>query len=185
MFQVRFLVCVLAACAGLALAASVSAAPLRSLIAPASACPNQSDPGTSSAAQVKAMHCMVNFARDKSGKSALTRVAALDRAAGAKSADMLRCDQFDHEACGREFTHWFEQVGYGGRCTALGENIAWGTGSLGSVRKIFSAWIHSPGHRENILGSYTDLGVGLRVGNLEGGSGAHVWTQEFGSRRCD
>jgi uncharacterized protein YkwD len=181
----RLFTCLLVACAGLALAAPVaSAAPLRSLIAPASACPNQGDSAASAAVQVKAMHCMVNFARAKEGKPALDRVAALDRAAAAKSADMLRCGEFDHEACGREFTHWFEQVGYGGRCTALGENIAWGTGSLGSVRKIFSAWIHSPGHRENILGPYSDLGVGLRVGNLEGSPGAHVWTQEFGSRRC-
>ncbi|HEX3240906.1 MAG TPA: CAP domain-containing protein [Solirubrobacterales bacterium] len=181
----RPLLCVLVSSAALASAApAAGAAPPQGLIAPASACPSQGDPTDATAVQVKAMHCMVNFARAKEGKPALNRVAALDRAAAAKSADMLRCDQFDHEACGREFTHWFEQVGYEGRCTALGENIAWGTGSLGSVRKIFSAWIHSPGHRENILGPYTDLGVGLRVGNLERTAGAHVWTQELGSRRC-
>jgi uncharacterized protein YkwD len=110
--------------------------------------------------------------------------AALDRAARGKSGDILRCDQFDHAACGREFTHWFERVGYAGRCTAFGENIAWGTGSLGSVRNIFRAWIGSPGHRANILGEFEEIGIGLRVGTLEGNSRAHVWTQEFGSRSC-
>ena len=170
-------------CAVAALPATAPAAP-SGLIAPTSACPNQADPGAPAAKQVKAMRCMVNYARQRRGKPPLTGLAALDRAARGKSGDILRCDQFDHAACGREFTHWFEQVGYGGRCTALGENIAWGTGSLGSVRNIFSALIHSPGHRANILGGFEDVGIGLRVGTLEGNPGAHVWTQEFGSRSC-
>lgn len=186
MLQVRAVVPLLVALAGLAaVAPAAGAMPLRGLIAPTSACPGQGDPDAPGAAQVRAMHCMTNFARERAGKPVLARAAALDRAARGKSGDILRCDRFDHEACGREFTYWFERVGYGGRCTALGENIAYGTGSLGSVRKIFSSWIHSPGHRANILGPYAELGVGLRVGVLEGNPGAHIWTQEFGSRRCE
>jgi hypothetical protein len=52
----------------------------------------------------------------------------LARAADHKSADILRCDEFSHEACGREFTHWIERFGFHG-CAAA-ENIAWGGGSL-------------------------------------------------------
>jgi len=131
------------------------------------------------------MRCMVNYARERKGLQPLVATSVLDRAAGRKSADILRCDQFDHEACGRQFTYWMERFGYlGGGCGAAGENIAWGTGSLGSVRRIFTAWMHSPGHRSNILGDFADLGVGLRVGTLEGNRGAHVWTQDFGSHRC-
>lgn len=130
------------------------------------------------------MRCMTNYARQRRGKPPLAGHGGLDRAARGKSGDILRCDQFAHEACGREFTYWFGRVGYGGRCTALGENIAWGTGSLGSVRNIFGAWIGSPGHRANILGDFEEIGIGLRVGSLEGNTGAHVWTQEFGSRSC-
>lgn len=189
MLQMRATVSLLVALAGLAaVAPAAGARPLRSLIASPSACPGQGAPGAPGAVQVRAMRCMTNFARERAGKPVLARAAALDRAARGKSGDILRCDRcdrFDHEACGREFTYWFERVGYGGRCTALGENIAYGTGSLGSVRRIFSSWIHSPGHRANILGSYTELGVGLRTGVLEGNPGAHIWTQEFGSRRCD
>lgn len=169
--------------AAAALPAAAVAAP-NGLIAPPAACPGQANPGAAAAKQVRAMRCMTNYARQRRGKDPLAGLAVLDRAARGKSGDILRCDQFDHEACGREFTYWFEQVGYGGRCTALGENIAWGTGSLGSVRNIFSAWIHSPGHRANILGEFAEIGIGLRVGTLEGNPGAHVWTQEFGSRRC-
>ena len=49
------------------------------------------------------------------------------------------------------------------------------------MRSIFRAWIHSPEHRANILGHYTQIGVGLRVGDLGGDQEVHVWTQHFGS----
>ncbi|HZO05443.1 MAG TPA: CAP domain-containing protein [Solirubrobacterales bacterium] len=173
-----------------ALAAVVVAAPApagaatKGLIAPAAACPNQTTRGAPEAVQVKAMLCMVNYARERRGRPPLARLGKLARAARGKAGDILRCDQFDHEACGREFTYWFKRVDYRGRCTAMGENIAWGTGSLGSVRNIFRAWIGSSGHRANILGNFQEIGIGLRVGTLDGNRGAHVWTQEFGSRTC-
>jgi uncharacterized protein YkwD len=150
------------------------------LIAPASACPNQTDPAARAGVQVRAMRCLTNFARRGRALPILARAAALDRAAGHKSADILRCDSFSHEACGRRFTHWIERSGYGACASA--ENIAWGTGSLGSARSIFRAWMRSPGHRENILGPYEEIGIGLRIGRLEGNGGAHVWTQDFGAR---
>ena len=52
------------------------------------------------------------------------------------------------------------------------------------MRAIFRAWLHSPGHRENILGPYGQIGIGLRSGSLEGNRDAHVWIQEFGSHSC-
>ncbi len=168
----------------LLLAPAGAAAARQNLVAPLSACPGQGNPGAPLAKQVRAMRCMTNFARERRGLAPLSRFAKLDRAARGKAGDILRCDQFAHEACGRDFNFWFERVGYRGRCTALGENIAWGTGSLGSVRNIFSAWIRSPGHRANILGQFAELGIGLRKGKLEGNTGAHVWTQAFGSRVC-
>jgi uncharacterized protein YkwD len=126
---------------------------------------------------------MTNFARERKGMSPLTDVTPLDRAARRKSADILRCDEFQHEACGREFTFWMDRVGYlDGSCSWAGENIAWGSGSLASVRSIFTAWIRSAGHRGNILGrAFRDFGIGLRVGNLDDTPRAHVWTQEFGA----
>jgi uncharacterized protein YkwD len=155
------------------------AAGLEPLIAPASACPNQTDPGARIGAQVRALRCLTNFARRDRRLPALAGAAALDRAAGHKSADILRCDSFSHEACGRDFTYWIERAGY--RACASAENIAWGSGRLGSVHSIFRAWMHSPGHRENILGPYEEIGIGLRIGRLEGNGGAHVWTQDFGA----
>lgn len=149
------------------------------LIAPASACPGQTDPTAAAGTQLRAMRCLTNFARRGRGLPVLAGAAALDRAAGRKSADILRCGEFSHEACGREFDYWIERSGYRG--CSLAENIAWGGGRLGSVRAIFRAWMRSPGHRENILGPYEEIGIGLRSGRLDGHAGAHVWTQDFGS----
>lgn len=171
---------ILSVVAGIALWAPVPAA--AGLVAPASACPGQSNVHAPAAAQEQTMRCLVNYARERRGLDPLATVASLTRAAGRKSGDILRCDEFSHEACGREFTYWMERFGYDA-CRAA-ENIAWGTGNLGTPRSIFRAWMRSSGHRHNILGPYEDTGIGLQVGELEGVRGAHVWTQQFGSRDC-
>lgn len=127
------------------------------------------------------MRCLVNYARRQSGLRPLARVAKLDRAADSKSGDILRCDEFDHEACGRPFTYWLERVGYLRSSCGAAENIAYGTAELASPRQIFEGWISSAGHRRNILGKFRHLGVGLREGSLDGNRRAHVWTQHFGT----
>jgi uncharacterized protein YkwD len=186
---VRALLAIAAATAILAAAVAMAAAPpagaidLGRLIAPASACSGAGDAQAPAAEQEDQMLCMTNYARGAVGRPALEDTPILDRSAERKSNDILRCDSFSHEACGRPFTFWMERVGYlPSPCSRAGENIAWGVGSLSTVRSIFSAWINSPGHRENILGRYRQIGIGLRVGGLEGYVGAHVWTQEFGLR---
>ncbi len=56
-----------------------------------------------------------------------------------------------------------------------GENIAMGYPSADAV---VSAWMGSPGHRENILnGIFTEIGVGHAVRN-----GRNWWVQDFGRR---
>lgn len=153
-------------------------------IAPSSACPNQTDLSAPVAVQLKAMLCMTNYARAASGLKPLTRSRPLARAAARKSADILRCDEFSHEACGREFTYWIKRFGYLRGCWSAAENIGFGTGELGTVRSVFVAWMNSPGHRANILGRFREIGIGRRHGTIEGSPGAMVWTQDFGSHVC-
>ena len=154
-----------------------------SLIAPAAACPQGENLSADLEAQRQAMRCMTNFARVRAGLSPLSDSAQLDFSAEEKTADVLGCDSFSHEACGREFTYWMRQAGYmSASCWHVGENLAWGTGGFGTVRSIFRAWMQSPEHRRNILGGYTQLGVDLATGELEGLPGARVWTEHFGSR---
>jgi uncharacterized protein YkwD len=127
------------------------------------------------------MLCLTNAARHQRGLAKLGDLSELDRAAARKAGDIIRCDTFSHEACGRSFTFWMQKVGYlPAPCWRVGENIAWGTGPDSTVSAIFSAWMHSAGHRANILGSYAQIGIGLRVGGLDGHDSAHVWTQQFG-----
>jgi len=168
------LLLVAAGCAGVA-----SAAPVARLIAPAAVCPEVATDAPA-VEQERAMLCLTNFARRAAGLHGLALAADLERSAVHKSADILRCDSFSHEACGRAFTYWMQRLGYlDAGCWRAGENIAWGSGRLGGVGSIFRAWMHSPGHRENILGRYAQIGIGLEVGGLDGYAGAHVWTQDF------
>jgi len=170
----------LAACGASGAAAAPGPA---GLLAPVSACPGQRDESAPVANQERAMACMHRYARKRAGRSRLRRLEVLGGSSGRKSGDIVRCDDFSHTACGREFTYWMELLGYGGRCWSAGENIAYGTGSYGTVRSIMRAWLNSPGHRDNILGrGYSDFGVGLRIGRLDGNPGAHVWTAHFGDR---
>jgi len=153
------------------------------LIAPATACPGQEDLAAPASVQVEAMRCMTNFARERLGLSPLADATELDLSAGAKAADVLACDSFSHSACGREFTYWIRESGYlADACWHVGENLAWGTGDYGSVRSIFQAWMRSATHRRNLLGDYSQLGIGLRVGDLAGDLGTRIWAQHFGSR---
>lgn len=162
--------------------AGAGAVQVRQLIAPEGTCPGQAGSEEPLAVQEQAMRCMTNLARARFGLRPLGGSGELDGAAAGKAGDIIECDEFSHEACGREFTYWMDRVGYlDAGCWRAGENIAWGTGRLGSVRSIFSGWMHSPGHRHNILGRYERIGIGLEVGSIDGYSGAAVWVQQFGS----
>ncbi len=153
-------------------------------VAPAAVCPGQAVEGMTAEEQVGVMLCMTNYARSVNGLGAVSQSKPLARAAEQKSSDIVGCDEFSHEACGRPFTFWDKKYGYLKGCWKAGENIAWGTGTYSTVGSIFTAWLQSPEHHENILGPYNEIGIGLRVGNLEGNEEAAVWTQDFGSHKC-
>ena len=53
---------------------------------------------------------------------------------------------------------------------SAGENIAWGSGSLGTPASIVDGWMHSAGHRANILnGAFTQIGIGVAGGAPQAG----------------
>jgi uncharacterized protein YkwD len=131
------------------------------------------------------MRCLVNVARQRAGLSSLAPSSSLDRSAGDKARDILRCNSFSHFACGREFTFWMRRTGYiADHCWNVGENLAWGTAAMGAPRAIFLAWMRSPSHRINILGDFSEIGLSLRAGTLEGHTGTRVWTAHFGAHHC-
>jgi len=165
-----------------AASSDLRAHPSNPLIAPAAACPNQTNSSASPAAQEQSMRCMTGFARARAGLGPLDGSQLLDLSAAEKGTDVLSCDSFSHTACDRDFAYWMRQSGYVSEsCWHVGENLAWGTGAYGTVRSIFQAWMRSPGHRQNILGDYEDLGLNLQTGELGNLSGVDVWTAHFGS----
>ena len=160
------------------LAAAPSSAEARGLIAPAGACKSVSGHGPQ-ARSTKSMLCFTNYARAKKGLKLYRLAGKLNYSSRKKAADILRCNEFSHGACGREFNYWIDRSGYRG-CT-VGENIAFGTGPLGASKRIFIAWMKSPGHRRAILSrAYRDIGIGLKTGRMDGLSGARIWVQNFG-----
>lgn len=134
------------------------------------------------ATQESAMLCLIGEARERYGLQALSQSPALDGSAIEKSGDLLRCNEFSHTACGREFSFWIRESGYmSAECWRVGENLAWGVEEEGTVASIFRAWMRSDAHRENILGDFEETGIDLQVSQLGGLTGVHLWTQHFGS----
>jgi len=163
---------------------TASATHYNHLLAPSKTCANQTNLSLSTTDQENVMRCMHNYARLKVGRAALRSNSLLTSSSDAKSYDILRCQQFSHTACGRSMLYHFQRVGYT-KCSTWGaaENITWATGSYATVARRMSGWLHSDGHRNNILSpKYRDLGLGLRIGTLKGSSGARVWTAHFGYR---
>ncbi len=67
---------------------------------------------------------------------------------------------------------------------SVGENLAWGEGSLGTPRSIVAAWMRSPGHRANILTrDFAEVGVGVALGSPGGSSRpAATYVANYGVR---
>jgi uncharacterized protein YkwD len=167
----------------LAFAPQSAALRINRLLAPVTRCPGQRDAAADVATQEAAMRCMHAYARRHARRGRLGSSAKLSDSAAAKARDILRCDQFSHVACGHDFLYWFEQLDFGlDGCWSAGENIAWASAGFASPRSVMRSWLRSPGHRSNILNrSFEQLGVGLRIGDLAGVDGAHVWVTHFGS----
>lgn len=115
---------------------------------------------------------LVNAERAKQGLPALKANWELSRVARMKSQDMINKNYFSHQSptYGSPFNM---MENFGIKFSSAGENIAKGQQSASAV---MNAWMNSPGHRSNILGtSYTQIGVGLATSK----NGTKYWTQMF------
>jgi uncharacterized protein YkwD len=134
-----------------------------------------------------AILCLHNRIRAEHDLPALREHKRLRKAALGHSRDMVKDRFFEHTTPKgvtmvdrilraryvREDDGW-----------ALGENLAWGTGSLGTPRGAVDAWMDSPGHRANILKrAYRELGVGVVLGVPVSDAAGATYTVDFGVRR--
>jgi uncharacterized protein YkwD len=136
-------------------------------------------------ALVRATLCILNVERSKRGLRPLRLNRKLAAAARGHSRAMAARHFFSHDSLsGGSFVDRIRRTGYlrGARSWNVGENIAWGSGSLGTPRSIGRAWMNSPGHRANILSrSFRAIGIGISAGTPSGGGGA-TYTTDFGRR---
>jgi uncharacterized protein YkwD len=136
----------------------VLAAALAVLGATATAAPAAS---TSRADTASALLAAVNDARAQHGLRRLHRTHTLGKSAQLKATEIRACGRFSHTPCGIPLTRTFQQSGYFRGQVHVGENLYWGTGSLGSASSAVNAWLHSPPHRANLLGHWRDAGIGV------------------------
>jgi len=151
-------------------------------LAPRTTCKGQSALTAPAAVQIRAMRCLINWARRHAGQPALRRSPELDRSAAMRANDIRRCQDFSHTPCGEAFIVVFQLVGY--PLASVGENLAWGQGRLGTARSAMASWLASPEHRQNLFSaSWRDLGLArVRATSLFGRSNVTVWVAQFGQR---
>jgi uncharacterized protein YkwD len=114
---------------------------------------------------------LVNDARTQAGCHPLDADPALAGLAGDYSVQMAREGFFSHTDPDG-LSPW-DRARAAGITDLGGENIARGQQD---AQAVMDAWMHSPGHRANILNcDFTELGVGVHFG-----PGGPWWTQDFG-----
>lgn len=115
---------------------------------------------------------LVNNERTKAGLQPLQLDSLLNKVAAEKAHDMATKGYFSHDS--PTYGSPFDMMRtFGVDYKSAGENIAAGQRDAAAV---MNSWMHSSGHRANILSSkYTKLGVGYYAG----GSYGTYWVQEF------
>jgi uncharacterized protein YkwD len=146
------------------------------------------EPAAENLAEVRdAIVCLHNQIRARNGLPALRENTRLRRAALGHSREMVSDGYFEHTTPdGVTMVDRILRSRYVGPNDgwALGENLAWGTGSLATPRGAVQAWMDSPGHRANILRrTYRELGVGIVLGVPVSDASGATYTVDFGVRR--
>ena len=113
----------------------------------------------------RAAVCLINKRRVRRGMPRLRINRRLTRAAMVHTHDMIRRGYFGHVSKrGRDVVDRLYGARYlGGRFSwRVGENLAWGSGDRGTPRQIVRAWMHSAGHRRNMLDRrFREIGIGV------------------------
>ncbi len=153
-------------------------------VAPDSYCPGKDNLGASIAIEEQVELCLLNYARGIKGVGPLNVSPLLMNSAKLKADDILRCEQFAHDACGVDVRQHFSDVGYfrRGLTTSFGENLAWGGATAGSPRGALLGWLDSPKHRENLFKpEWTDQGIALVYApSFRGVASSRIWVSHFG-----
>jgi uncharacterized protein YkwD len=178
----RLLLVVLALLAGLLIAAPAAPASQGCVSA------NATTAHASKRQIVRATLCAINRTRVHAGLHALRLNKRLSRAARRHARDMARRNYFSHDTLGGgSFVDRIRRTGYlrGARSWIVGENLAWGSKGYSRPQVIMQMWMHSPGHRANILNaSFREVGIGVAYDApvAHGGRPAGTYATDFGAK---
>jgi uncharacterized protein YkwD len=165
----------------LVVGATLLAAPPAVASAP---CPSPPVPRTAAATRTAraAVLCLLNRERALRGLAGLTESRRLRAAAFGYAGRMVRRQYFAHDRTG--MTRRIRRTGFlrHHRYWTIGENLGWGSGTIGAPAGMVRAWMASPPHRRNILNrSFRQIGIGVVAGvPLRGVHGA-TYVTDFGS----
>jgi uncharacterized protein YkwD len=136
--------------------------------------------------------CLMNAERTARGLGRLEAEPLLGRAAAGYARQMVRGRFFDHTSPSGSTmlvriraTRYLRDVS----SWSVGENLAWGSGSLATPRATVRAWMQSADHRANLLDRrFADVGIGVAVGApiaLDPGELGGTYVTDFGRRLRD
>jgi uncharacterized protein YkwD len=167
---VVWLLVVASACATPSLACATPASPTEMPAPPAG--------GGGAPAIVSAIVQLTNAERSNAGLPALRASSRLNEAAQLHADQMARLGRLAHELSGAQYPRPEDRLAAAGyQWSAYAENIAMGQSTAAAA---MDSWMHSSGHRANILStSTTEIGVGY----ARDSAGRPYYVQVFGRPR--
>ncbi|MDY8138787.1 CAP domain-containing protein [Aquimarina sp. 2201CG5-10] len=111
---------------------------------------------------------LVNEHRQGLGLSALAKNQTAENLAVDHTNYMISKDQISHD----HLSSRGEELSSKENATAVAENVA---SSYPTAAAVFEGWLNSSGHRTNIEGNYTHIGIAA----IKNGQGKYFYTQLF------
>jgi len=111
---------------------------------------------------------LVNVHRKSIGKSDLIRNSIADKIAEDHTNYMIVRGKISHDNFSARFVALQQQV----NARAAGENVAYG---YANGKTVMDGWLNSSGHKANIEGDYTHMGVAA----IKDANGQYYFTQIF------
>jgi uncharacterized protein YkwD len=151
-------------------------------VADTAACPGSRSSDVSHAKRRRALICLINHARARVGLRPLSASGALARGALAKGLDVVRCSDFDHDACGQPVFAHVRASGF--PYVAAGENLYFAERPVGSALDVFAAWLRSPEHRRLMfVPGFSHAGTAvIEVDQFSGARKVSLWVLQLAQR---
>lgn len=112
---------------------------------------------------------LTNEHRTSKGLSVLTADQTIGQYAKAHTQYMIAQGEISHDTFSERMSALKAELGWG---SGFGENVAYGYSSADAV---MTGWLNSQGHRENIEGNFTHIGVSA----IQDDGGTYYYTQIF------